>query len=181
MCTVGVLAGSLVACGESSPAEIPETNFEAAEVFDIGASERIDPGQSIILTPHTNSGDIAEIRDRISIIDHQYPHGLEDEEAAVVSADTPIRIDAHIALHGGESDYTDNDLSCDTVKLDFTGITKEAAYILGVALSEESDDRALVNWPQNPDGSIREWAQICFSEGHEPSDGVVLALSDQPR
>lgn len=173
------LAFGLSGCGDGSPAPRPETTLVEDDIFDAGRTQVISQGGSEFVTPETDPTALARIIDGLKLIDHQYPRGFQDADAVEISR-TPVRIDAHVAL-SGESPELNNDLACDVVNVSTSGFDDVSKVYMGaLALSEQQEDRILVSWPKQ-NGEAGKSAIVCFDDGAEPRDGVVLFLSDRPR
>lgn len=172
-----LLAGGAVFAAACSPEQAPqpETELSATELLNASFVETLRPGDTVLAVPSTDQTANDELATQIELIDFQYPGSFEDSRAPVLS-EAPVRVDAHIALHGKDPRLS-NDLACDTITLDLDRFTDRHDVYLGVlALSDSTDDTVLVSWPENT-----EQLYVCFDDGHEPSDGVILFTSDQPR
>jgi hypothetical protein len=174
----GVLATT--ACVEEQQASTAIGESTAEDIFASGPVTRIRPGETRFLESLDSGSDQGQhIVSDIAVTEHQYPHGWDDEMSPVISV-TPSRIDAHVALSGKGSDVLDNDVACDTLKINLGGLSPEDVFIGAVAISD-GGDQAMVAWPTDVDGQTSDMLQLCFAEGAEPSDGVVLFVSDESR
>jgi hypothetical protein len=176
-----VLTGSLmfgIACGETSP-ETPQTAITADDILANGERTIIRPGDSVIVSAVTDGSIRAHFRDQMQMVDHQWEHGLKDENAPKISK-LPIRVDANVSLTGKSPDLH-NDLACDTLRVDTGNMDSKNIYIGALALSNESDDSPLVSWPLNSEGQPGPYVYACFDDGKEAEDGLVLVINDQLR
>lgn len=174
----GVVATT--ACVEEQQASTAIGESTAEDIFASGPVTRIRPGETRFLESLDSGSDQGQhIVSDIAVTEHQYPHGWDDEMSPVISV-TPSRIDAHVALSGKGSDVLDNDVACDTLKINLGGLSPEDVFIGAVAISD-GGDQAMVAWPTDVDGQTSDMLQLCFAEGAEPSDGVVLFVSDESR
>jgi len=173
----GLVAISACAEEQASTA-IGESTAE--DIFASGPVTRIRPGESRFLESIDSESDQGQhIISDIAVTEHQYPHGWDDEMGPVISV-TPSRIDAHVALSGKGSDILDNDVACDTLSVNLGNLNPEEVFIGAVAISDGGDD-AMVAWPTETDGQPSDKIQLCFAERSEPSDGVVMFVSDESR
>jgi outer membrane murein-binding lipoprotein Lpp len=170
-----VAALALAGCATEQVAGTPKTNSTAEDILELGGAVTIHPGDSALVTPVIDDAKINRITNRIDEIDHQYPHGLYDDKAPTIS-NMPIRVDTFVAL-SGKSPQLDNDLACDTLNIDTHAVETGAQHLTAIALSDSADDQVLVSWPkESPDRAF-----VCFPEGNELTDGLVLVLDDIAR
>lgn len=169
------------ACAEEQPATTATGETEQLDVFSAGNIVTVRPGESAFTS--VSSPDEPATRaiiNDIAITDHQYPHGWSDDQGPEVGVD-PVRLDAHVALSGSKSDYIDNDIACDTLRIDIDGLDAQEVYIGALALSNGVDDKAMITWPLEEDGTPSERVYLCMAEDQEPSDGVIMFMSDRAR
>jgi hypothetical protein len=171
-----LLAGALIfgaGCGsDEAKSPHPETDLTATELNKISQTAFIRPGESV----YTKAGESSDVRDRIvgklSMIDQQYAHGFSDSNAPTVNG-TPIRIKTKADIDAGDNSvHVGDDLVCDTLNVDASDFPDVGKVYMG-ALQ--------INWPKNPDGTQGKLATVCFERNHEPDQGAVLYLTDQPR
>ncbi len=172
-----LMAGALFAagCGGDSP-ETPATDFKFEDIIANPHKVLVRPGEIQVLLSETDSELKGRVTGKIALIDHYHGAGFIDSQAPEVST-TPIRVDAHVSLDGDNAGLN-NDLACDSYRLNLGTLNRDAAYVVALSLSDESDDRVAVGWlNQNGIESI----VVCVDDGKEPQDGVVLLASDKPR
>lgn len=175
---VGLFTGT-AGCGESKSAE-PSVEINDKYLLNTSKAAIVHPGEAIMVEPVTDETLRNTLCDAIDLIDHQYPKGFEDRDAATVRMQ-PIRVDAHVALDGKNPELS-NDIASDAVWLDMSGFEDTSSVYLGaVALSGDGKDEVMVSWPLAKDGTPGEFAYISMDDGNEPSGGVVLFLSDIQR
>ena len=168
----GVVLG---ACSPEAPK--PETtltieNLEASRKF-----ETVRPGQSVFLYPETDEMIKNEIKNELRNVNYRYPRGFTDEDAPIVD-EVPIRVESFISLNS--KGRLSNDIACDSINIDFEAFPDSAAYSIGaLALSDSEDDLVQVNWSLDRDNQPADTIQICFDDGNESVDGVVLVLSNK--
>jgi len=175
---IGVVATT--ACVEEQQAATSTGESTAQDIFNAGAVTRIHPGETMFVESIDSRSDQGQhIISDIPITEHQYPHGWDDEMGPIITV-TPSRLDAHVALSGSKSNYIDNDVACDTVRVNSDQLNQDQVFI-GAAMISDGGDRAMIAWPTDVDGQPSDNFQLCFAQESEPSDGVVLFVSDESR
>lgn len=168
---------ALSACSSDFVADTGETS--ARDMFSSFDVEVIRPGQSAFSGVATDSGEYSTVVEDIELSEHQYPASWDDAGAPEIGQ-LPIRVDAHQAFNNEGKAGFSNDVACDSLPVDLEGLDSSRVYIGAVALSDSDDDRVLISWPRS-DSVPSDHIIMCMDDGHEPSDSVVLVVSDQQR
>ena len=173
----GILATS--SCAEEQ-ASTPVGESTAEDIFSAGNVTLIHPGESMFIDSVDSESTAGRaIIEDIAITEHQYAHGWDDDMSPIITA-SPTRHDAHVALSGKGSDRLDNDIACDTIRFNPGEFSIDEVSIGAIAISD-GGDQAMVAWPEDSNGEPSDTFQLCFAEGSEPSDGVVLFVTDESR
>lgn len=163
---LALAGGSMLvaSCAEEEPTVVRDETVRT----ELTNATYVVPGEGTAVRSISAGPLYEELKNALPIVDHQYPHGREDNRAPVIT-DAAMRVDAHVALSGKGSDRLDNDAACDSFRIqDYQSIRSIGALSLG-----DAEDAPLIVWPEI-DGRRSEYAYLCFFEGNEPSEGVVL-------
>lgn len=151
-----------------------ENDITVGELLDASDMfKKVAPGGSILIQSENDDEIIDDITSVTKLIEVQYPNGVEDEDAPIIG-DNPQRIIGLISNADGTE--FNNDLACDTLRINMDGFSKSHVYIGALALSDSRNDEVLVSWPLDGDNEPSEYAQVCFDGGHEAKHGIVLAV-----
>lgn len=170
-----LLFGLLALAGCSDGTDPPEIKRDSSVIEIVGPVTRIRPGESAFVRSYEGVS-LSEIKARLPEVDHHYPNGINDSGAAIISRD-PMRVDVHVALSGEKTNYLDNDLGCDVLRIENVA---EVKYIEAVSLGDV-EDTPILSWSKNTDGTINDFVLLCSIDGNEPADGVVIFTSDSFR
>lgn len=173
-----LLAGGLNlaigACGDS--ASLPAPDAVASLVLDTRGVTTHKPGSTFVEAV-TDITTRKSLRETLPLVNNQRSGGFEDPAAPIIS-EMPIRVVAQIAMTGRlPLSNLANDMACDTLRVDMSGISDRKAARIGViALSDDPSDKVQINWASNANGEPADSLQVCFAGNSEPTDGVVLVL-----
>ncbi len=166
------LATTFSGCTEAAPKPAPETLMVAEDVFKAAGTVALGPGDSIIINPETNPDVRNEFKAAIPLTVNERSRGFDDKTAPLVGS-KPIRVFTDVYTTG--DGHLNNDLACETVNIDLSRFTDTTGVLIGVlALGSSADNLVSVSWPrvgEDPAGFL----QLCFADGKEPKDGVVIA------
>ncbi|HMS23840.1 MAG TPA: hypothetical protein PKB09_03465 [Candidatus Saccharibacteria bacterium] len=168
---------ALSACSSDFVADTGDTT--ARDMFTSFDVEVIRPGQSAFSGIATDSGEYSNIEEDIELSERQYAASWDDAGAPEIGQ-LPIRVDAHQAFNNEGKAGFSNDVACDSLPVDLEGLDPSDVYIGAVAFSNSDDDRVLISWPRS-DGVPSDHILMCMDDGHEPTAGVLLVISDQQR
>lgn len=170
------LATTFSGCGENTPQPpVPETRMVADEVFMAAGTIVIGPGSSVIVNAETNPEIRKAFSDAIPLRINEKSRGFEDKTAPVVG-EKPIRV--YTNAYASNDGHINNDLACETVNIDLSRFTDIARVYIGVlALGASSNNMVEVNWPRVGEDAA-SFLQLCFADGKEPRDGVVIASGE---
>lgn len=168
---------ALSACSTEPTVHTGETT--ADDVFSTLDVEVVRPGQSAFSRISIGSEEYERVTEDLEIAEHQYSSSWEDDGAPMIGR-LPIRVDAHQAFSSESKAGFSNDVACDSLPIDLEGLDISEVYVGAVALSGSDTDRVLINWPRS-DGEPADYILMCMDDTNEPSDGVVLFVSDKGR
>ena len=155
-------------CAGEKPAQTvnPVGDVSTEQLLADGAI-KVHPGEAKFVPVIVKSSYLdlyTSLKSALPLITHHHRHGASDPNAPKVDI-VPQRIDSHVS---SGRDLLENDAACDTLNVDV-----RAGAVGAIALSDETDDRAMLLWP-NENGNQGDSVYLCFFEGREPADGTIL-------
>lgn len=167
----GALFGiGLCVSGCGSAPELPSSDLSAMEVDRLNTT-KISIGEvSYVRTLGSDNPAAQPVLDQLPIVDHVYPaDDIEQDSHTPEITDYPVRFTSKLVIHSEEyQPEFANDKACDSYK-----IPEAAKFIVAMAIGD-SDQATTVAWPTLDNGEPAHHFDVCFLQGSEPKDGIVL-------
>ncbi len=161
-----VLAVALSGCAEPE-ITTPSTVVTLEDMTDTAGVTYVRPGETAFVSVY--EGDSQALIGAMTLVDHMYPNGPEDDMAPSIST-TPQRLRAIVAVTGRSPELA-QDAACDTLQVaDPQGTASIGALALG-----GSEGAVFITWPRGDEGQPGDYAYMCSFQEMEPKDdGVVV-------
>lgn len=169
--TVGTAGLSFLAIsGCSSEPTVPIGTISAETVAQLPVTTITAGESSYVNSISPSSVDAVKIISGTEVVDHIYPakDGIENDIHTPEITNQPARFSSQVTLSGSKSNYLDNDKGCDSYK-----IPESVKQIVALALGGNPNSTS-ISWPTLANGEPAHHFDLCYLQGSEPSDGVVL-------